>query len=124
MTIDGRERLLVDGGVVSNQPLSNLAENGCGTIFACAVGPTGVLPPPANGVDNAFRTVGLMMHQCTKLEEDYVRLKLGEGGAVHHIHPEMAFPVHEFDFTPELVQQVMDEACTKTLEWLSHLPPD
>ena len=76
MTVGGERLFLADGGVVMNQPLSNLVEQGCGTIYACAVGSTGPLAPPKNLIDNALRAVNLAMHQATKLEEDYVRLKL------------------------------------------------
>jgi len=124
MAVDGRELTLADGGMVTNQPLSNLVDQGCGTVYACAVGPTGALPPPTNALDNAFRSVTLMMHQATKLEEDYVRLKMGDRGVVHHIHPEVAFPVHEFDFTPTLVHEVIEDACARTLAWLSEPHPD
>jgi predicted acylesterase/phospholipase RssA len=119
--IDGSEVFLVDGGVMTNQPLSKLVECGCGTIYACAVGPTDALPPPANGLDNAYRTATLTMHQCTKLEEDYVRLKLGDQGVVHHIHPLVDFPIHQFDFTPALVQRVMADARAKTVDWLGKI---
>jgi predicted acylesterase/phospholipase RssA len=119
MLVEGRARTLVDGGVVTNQPLSNLVTKGCGTIYACAVGPTDPLPPPTNGLDNALRSVNMTMHQCSKLEEDYVRLKLGGQGVVHHIHPVVSVPIHEFDYSASLVKQVMDDACTKTRAWLS-----
>jgi NTE family protein len=112
---------LADGGVVDNQPLSNLADQGCGKIYACAVGSSDTLPPPANGLDNALRTISLMMRQCTKLEEDYVRGKLGDTGKVHHIHPVMDVPIHQFNFTPELVRRLVDEACAKTLDWLDKI---
>jgi NTE family protein len=123
LTVEGQERLFVDGGVVSNQPLSNLVNQGCGTIYACAVGPATASPPPANGLENAMRAVNLAMHQCTKLEEDYVRLKMQEAGTgvVHHIHPEIDIPLHGFDFTPELVRQVVEEARTKTSLWLGQI---
>jgi NTE family protein len=119
MTINGQEMTLVDGGVISNQPLSNLVERGCGTLYACAVGPTGSSPEPENGFDNAMRAANLSMRQATKLEEDYVRLKLEPTGRVHHIHPMVEVPTDKFDFSPELVRAVMDEACEKTLEWWS-----
>jgi predicted acylesterase/phospholipase RssA len=119
--LGGADVLLADGGVVDNQPLSKLVEQGCGTLYACAVGPTAALPPPANGLDNAFRVTNLMTRQCTKLEEDYVRLKLGHRGRVYHIHPIVDFPIHEFDFSPGLIQQVMDDATAKTLDWLGKI---
>jgi hypothetical protein len=79
---------------------------------------------PKNALDNALQAVTLLIHQVTKLEEDYVRTKLGDQGEVHHIHPEVPFPIHQFGFTPELVAQVLDDACQRTLDWLEHLPPD
>jgi len=127
MSVAGEQLVLVDGGVVSNQPLSKLADEGCGTIYACAVGSLGPLAAPRNAVDNAMRAVTLAMHQTTKLEEDYVRLTFrsaGAAGAVHHIHPEVNVPADKFDFTPELVQQVMAEAEAATLKWLDENHPD
>jgi predicted acylesterase/phospholipase RssA len=121
MPINGDQISLIDGGVVTNQPLSKLVEQGCGTMYACAVGPTAALPAPNNGLENAYRAATLTMHQCTKLEEDYVRLKIGNQGVVHHIHPIVDFPVHQFDFTPDLVRQVMDDARVKTVDWLGRI---
>jgi predicted acylesterase/phospholipase RssA len=120
MTIDGQPRILVDGGVVSNQPLSNLVDQKCGTIYACAVGPVSALPPPKNALDNAMRAIDLAMHQATKLEEAYVQCKLAGNGKVHHIHPLMdTVSGSNFDFTPELVASVMAEAEAQTLRWLN-----
>ncbi len=119
--IDGADVPLVDGGVVDNQPLSKLVDQGCGTIYACAVGPTDPLPPPANALDNAFRSSDLMMRQCTKLEEAYVRCKMDGQGCVYHIHPIVNFPIRQFNFTPALVQRVMDDATAATLDWLGKI---
>src|SRR5215207_309238 len=121
---DGQIRTLVDGGVVTNQPLSILVEHGCGTLFACAVGGKAPFALPKNALDNALQAVSLLIHQVTKLEEDYVRTKLGNHGRVHHIHPEVQFPIHQFEFTPRLVQQILDDACQRTIDWLEHLPED
>jgi NTE family protein len=121
-TADGQQVTLVDGGVVDNQPLSNLVEQGCGTIYACAVGPTGARPVPNNLLQNVIQAINLSMHQCTKLEEDYVRTKLPDGGKILHIHPETTTSVTDFNFTPQLVQQVMAEATRLTLQWLDTNP--
>jgi len=123
-THDGQLRTRVDGGVVTNQPLSILVEHGCGTLFACAVGGKAPFALPKNALDNALQAVSLLIHQVTKLEEDYVRTKLGNHGRVHHIHPEVQFPIHQFEFTPRLVQQILDDACQRTIDWLEHLPED
>jgi len=123
-TYAGQLRTLVDGGVVTNQPLSILVEHGCGTLYACAVGGKAPFAVPKNALDNALQATTLLIHQVTKLEEDYVRTKLGNQGRVHHIHPEVPFPIHQFDFTPELVDRVLDDACQRTLDWLNNLPED
>lgn len=120
MTVGQRPIIVVDGGVVTNQPLSNLAlEEHCGTIIACAVGYAGgAVAAPTNALDNAFGSISLLAHQCEKLEEAYVRAKLGGQGVIHHIHPEVSFPVQSYDFTPPLVEQVIRESCEKTTDWL------
>src|SRR5256885_435399 len=51
---DGEHRILVDGGVVNNQPVSELVvRERCGTLFVCAVGPSKPAPAPTNLVNNA-----------------------------------------------------------------------
>lgn len=124
MTVNGETLFLADGGVVMNQPLSILVEHGCGTLYACSVGSTTALAPPQHLIDNALRAINLAMHQATKLEEDYVRLKLGGTGAVHHIHPVVMVPINSFDFTPEMVRSVMADAEAQTLTWLDENHPD
>jgi len=120
LNIDGRERLLADGGVVMNQPLSNLVEQGCGTLYVCAVGSTQPFGPPKNALDNAIRTINLAMHQATKLEEDYVAVKLNGKGDVHHIHPVInTISGDNFDFTPQMITDVMADAEAQTIKWLS-----
>jgi predicted acylesterase/phospholipase RssA len=101
---------VVDGGVCTNQPISKLAmENRCGTILACAVGYFGEqLAWPRDAVDNAVQCLNLMSHQASKLEEDYVRLKMDGSGVVHHIHPQVTAPPTSFDFTPELVKKIVE----------------
>jgi NTE family protein len=127
ITIAGTERVLVDGGVVMNQPLSNLVEQRCGTIYACAVGPTDPLPVPANALDNAIRAVNLSVHQATKLEEAYVQLIFNNlrKGTVHHIHPIINYLSGDnFDFNADLVRTVMDDAEAQTIDWLTRPHPE
>jgi NTE family protein len=120
--VRGRQLTLVDGGVVDNQPLSQLALAGCGTIFACAVGYVGgAIPPPTNAINNAVNSIWIAIHQSTKLEEQLLRERLGTGGDIFHIHPEVNFPVDQFNFSDELVAQVMEESRRKTVAWLHKL---
>ena len=122
LEIGGEKLTLVDGGVVDNQPISRLTLEGCGTIFAIAVGYAGgTAPPPTNLVDNAQWSLYMALHQSEKLEEEYVRLKLGDRAVIEHIHPEVQTPVTDFNFTPALVAAVMEEARSKTVDWLTGL---
>lgn len=113
---------LVDGGVVDNQPLSKLADRGCGRIYACAVGPSPVRSEPSNLIDNLLRSVNLTMHECSKLEEEALRQRMPAEGRVIHIHPEVTTPLPDFNFTPELVNTVVNQACQLTLGWLAGNP--
>jgi len=110
----------VDGGLVDNQPLSELVLNGCGTIFAVSVGPYRLEgKPPHNLVDNAIGSTYLAIHQAQRMEEAYVRLLLGDRGRLLHVHNWLDFPVEHFNFTPELVREVVDEADRLTQQWLA-----
>lgn len=117
--VDGQNVPVVDGAVITNQPLSNLVMEGCGTIFACAVGyEGGALPPPTNALSNLYPLIDVMMHQTSKLEQEYVQLRLGDRGVIHHIHPEVACGVAWFNFTSELIDQVTAASEAATLAWL------
>ncbi len=124
--VRGQPYTLVDGGVITNQPLSTLVEEGCGTLFACAVGYGGeAATRPTNALNNILPSVYMMMHQTMKLEEDYVRLKIADqGGAVHHIHPDVNVPIHGYNFDAAEIGQVVEQSRQLTLLWLQKLPPD
>src|SRR6202165_2086391 len=122
LKVRGRELTLVDGGVVDNQPLTQLALAGCGTIVACAVGyGGGAIPPPTNAINNAVNSIWIAIHQATKLEEQLLRERLGTRGDIFHIHPEVNFPVDQFNFTDDIVVAVMEESRRKTVAWLHRL---
>ena len=114
-------RLLVDGGVADNQPLSELALAGCGTIYACAIGYDGeLLHAPTNLLDNMTKAFSIAMHAASRLEQDYVQLRMGRAGIIHHIHPPVVeLPVKGFDFTPDVIAQVMRRAGDDTKAWIT-----
>jgi NTE family protein len=118
----GSTRYLVDGGVVENQPLQHLVDLGCGRIYACAVGAGPRQTEPTNLIDNVLRSINVSMHAASKTEEAFLRSKLPSDCRVIHIHPEVTTPLVVFNFTPALVQQVVDEACQLTLDWLKTDP--
>lgn len=120
MTVGGKPgALLVDGGVVGSQPLSGLALLGCGTIFACAVGYDGErLKAPANLIDNWQQSLSITLHDAARLEQEYVQSRMGDQGVIHHIHPEVTFPVQGFNFTPDVITSVMRAASTSTKQWI------
>jgi predicted acylesterase/phospholipase RssA len=119
LNIDGTPRLLVDGGVVTNQPLTKLAlDEHCGTIYACAVGYAGgVSAPPKNALDVALTGVSMAIHQTMKLEQALVEAKTGV--PIQRIHPEMQ--ISNFDFTPEFVAATVEESYGLTRQWLQDL---
>ncbi|HKB32291.1 MAG TPA: patatin-like phospholipase family protein [Candidatus Dormibacteraeota bacterium] len=119
MTIDQKDRLFVDGGVVSNQPLWQLVEAGCTTIYSCAVGyDGGRLGAPVNLIDNAMESISILIHNATCLEEAFVRATHPEV-VIHHIHPESSFPIQGFNFEKSLVQQVVKQSCQLTKDWIA-----
>jgi predicted acylesterase/phospholipase RssA len=125
MLVAGEKKILVDGGVVTNQPVSNLVLNGCGTIYTCMVGfPETNLPQPRDASSNAWGSLQLQQHQCMKLEAEYARLKLGNRGSIHCFRPDIRMPVTGYDLTPLQIRQVVDEAHQKTVEWLDRGMPD
>jgi len=115
------DRLFVDGGVADNQPLSELVLEGCGTMYACAVGYDGdLLAAPTNLVDNWMKTTAIAVHAASRLEQAYVGLRLTGAGVIHHIHPPVTeLPVRGYDFTPEVIEHVMRDACDRTREWIT-----
>jgi predicted acylesterase/phospholipase RssA len=120
MTFSDGHHLLVDGGVISNQPISRLVLHGCGTLFVCAVGYAGGRSPaPTNAWSNFLPCIDMTIHQASKLEEAYVRCRLGDQGLVHHIHPDVKTPISGYDFTPELINQVVEESRQLTADWLA-----
>lgn len=120
LQVAGESRLLVDGGIVNNQPLSELVRRGCGTVFAAQVGTAaGPQPPPTNLLDNAIGSVYLAIHAASRLEEGYVRQVLGDRGRILHIRPPLDFPIKGFNFTPALVARVIAESARLTEQWLA-----
>lgn len=123
LEVGGRRRILIDGGMVTNQPLSRLVTAGCGTIFAVSVTPPQFrLRPPHNLIDNAVGAAQLAIHRQELLEAAYVQSVLGEHGRIHTIRPDLAdFPIKGYDYTPALVAQVMAEAESQADEQLRRL---
>ena len=120
-TIDGSPTVLVDGGVITNQPVSELVLAGCGTLFVCAVGyGGGTVPAPTNAVENVMACISMMMHQTMKLEEEYVRLRLGDAGVVNHIHPPVKTQITGYNFNRQEVDAVVKESRDLTYDWLTN----
>lgn len=122
MEVNGRPRTLVDGGMVTNQPLSHLVRKGCGTILACAVGP--VHPrqaPPTNLLDNALGAIALSLQRQQQLEADAVRERLGDRGTLHLLHADAGEAISTFDYTPAMVARIMARAEAQVSEQLDRL---
>jgi hypothetical protein len=97
-----------------------LALEGCGTIYACAVGYDGErLSEPANLIDNLTQSMSIAMHEATRLEQGYVECRMAGQGVIHHIHPQIPFPVQGFNFDAGSIAQVMDDARKATKDWIT-----
>jgi hypothetical protein len=90
-------------------------------MYACAVGYDGeLLQAPTSMFDNWMKAMAIALHAASRLEQDYVQLRLGGAGVIHHIHPPvLELPVRGFDFTPDVIVQVMNDACEKTKTWIT-----
>jgi hypothetical protein len=69
-----------------------------------------------------MRNINVSIHASSKIEEAFLRSQLPTDCRVIHIHPEVTTPLMDFNFTPALVQQVVDQACQLTLDWLKTDP--
>jgi len=123
MAIDSVQMLFVDGAVAQNQPLSKLViEASCGTLFACAVGYDGERQEaPTDALDNALKSISILSHESSRLEQGYVELtfkEAGVNGVVRHVHPDGPFPINDFNFTPDMIQSVMTLACQQTKDYI------
>jgi len=103
--------VLIDGGVISNQPLSKLVLEGCGTIFACGFAShPQAAHEPANALHSVLDAIQMMMHQCSHLEEEYVRLKLDGRGEVYRLVIDIDLPANHYDFTLDQLTELVGEA--------------
>ncbi|HEX4211771.1 MAG TPA: patatin-like phospholipase family protein [Candidatus Dormibacteraeota bacterium] len=122
MEVNGRSRILVDGGMVSNQPLSHLVRQGCGTILACDVGPAHPRQSaPTNLLDNALGSIALSLQRQQQLEADAVRERLEGRGSLHVIHADAGEAITSFDYTPAMVARLMARAEAQVTAQLDEL---
>lgn len=103
--------VLVDGGVICNQPLSRLALEGCGTIFAVGFSePPRSAAEPGDALHAVMDAIQMMMHTSNHLEEEYVRLKLGPDGEVHRLLIDHPLTANSYDFTPQQLEALVEDA--------------
>jgi NTE family protein len=123
LKLGGRDHILVDGGMVSNQPLSQLVLQGCGTLFAVSVTPPQIqLKPPANLIDNGIGSAELAIRRQESLEAAYVQERIGNQGVVHRLRPDLSnYPIKGYNYTPELVRQVIAEVERQIIQQLQGL---
>jgi hypothetical protein len=65
-------------------------------------------------------SISMMVHQTMKLEEEYVRLRLGNAGVIYHIHPEIKTQISGYNFDRQQVLAVVEESRQLTVEWLTN----
>jgi NTE family protein len=117
VTIDGR--VLIDGGVVNNTPITTAIELGATDVWVLSTGSSCALAaPPTSALAMAMHAVGLMVQRRLALEiaiRDY-------DVAVHLIPPPCPIDVSPIDFSK--TEELIERAAAGTREWLDAGQPD
>jgi NTE family protein len=117
VTIDGR--VLIDGGVVNNTPITTAIELGATDVWVLSTGSSCALTePPTSAFAMAMHSVGLMVQRRLALEiaiRDY-------DVPVHLIPPPCPIDISPVDFSQTV--ELIDRAETGTRQWLADGQPD
>ena len=117
VTIDGR--VLIDGGVVNNTPITTAIELGATDVWVLSAGSSCALPePPTTAFAMGMHAVGLMVQRRLTLElaiRDYdVPVRL--------LPPPCPIDVLPIDFSE--TSELIERAAAGTREWLAAGQPD
>ena len=117
VTIDGR--VLIDGGVVNNTPITTAIELGATDVWVLSAGSSCALPAaPTTAFAMAMHAVGLMVQRRLAVEvaiRDY-------DVPVHLIPPPCPIDVSPIDFSK--TAELIDRAAAGTRQWLASGQPD
>ena len=113
------DRLLIDGGVVNNTPISTAIELGASEVWVLSPGYACALSaPPTTAFAMAMHAVGLMVQRRLALEvnnRDYAV-------PVHLIPPPCPIDISPVDFSQ--TDELIERAAAGTRQWLANGQPD
>jgi NTE family protein len=113
------DRVLIDGGIVNNTPITTAIELGATEVWVLSTGHACALSaPPTTAFAMAIHAVGLMVQRRLVLEvasRDYAV-------PVHLIPPPCPIDVSPVDFS--MTEELIERAATGTRQWLANGRPD
>jgi len=112
------ERLLIDGGVVNNTPISTAIDSGATEVWVLSTGYSCGLPaPPTTAVSMAMHAVALLVQQRLVLETRSRTYAV----PVHLVPPPCPISVTPTDFSH--TDELIDRAEAGTRQWLGNGRP-
>ena len=113
--------LYLDGGATDNLPLFQLAKERCGSLYAANAGYGGqALRGPKNFLETMIAARELAHYQTERYEEELIRC-LYPNIKIIHIEPRVGLDLPPYDFTPEKIDQIIEESYAKTKEILTEI---
>ncbi len=114
--IDGR--LLIDGGIANNTPISTAIDAGATEVWVLSTGfSCAVAAPPTNALEMAMHSIALLVQQRLVLETTVRDYPV----PVHLIPPPCPMVVSPIDFSQ--TSELIERARSGTREWLNNGKP-
>lgn len=114
--VDGR--VLIDGGIAANAPISHAIDNGATDVWVLSTGYSCALPePPGSAVAMALHAIGLLVNQRFRLETEQREFDVN----VHLIPAPCPIEVGPTDFSQSA--ELIDRAYRGTLQWIGNGEP-
>ena len=108
VTIDGN--IYTDGGVTDNLPLFELVKEGCGLVYAVNAGYAGEIKrAPKNFIESILDARDIAQYQTTRYEIELIKC-LYPNVKIIPIEPRAGLKLAPYDFTPEKIEQVIQES--------------
>jgi len=112
-------RLLIDGGVVNNAPVTTAIDAGATEVWVLSTGYSCRLPaPPSTALAMAAHSIALLVQQRLVLESRVRDYPV----PVHFIPPPCPISVTPVDFSQ--TEELIDRAAAGTRQWLGNGCPD
>lgn len=102
--------IYTDGGVTDNLSLVELARQGCGVIYTINAGYAGETKrPPKNFIEAIISARDIAQYQTTRYEIELINC-MYPNIRIIPIEPRAGLKLAPYDFTPEIIDQVIEES--------------